>query len=478
MSQARTLQSSVQKTVQKGAVWLLGRMQKRVPYSPSNHFLEGPFAPLREEHSSDALSVTGTIPHELDGLLTRIGPNPLHVENPATYHWFLGDGMVHGLRIKDGKALWYRNRYVGSDSVSRHFGRQPAAGSRRGVSDVVNTNIIGHGGSLWALVEAGSYPVELDAELNTVKHGLFDSTVQNGFTAHPHTDPDSGELHAICYDGFVHNKVRYLVIDKNRLVRRNVAIPVKHGPMMHDCAITEKNVLLLDLPVTFSVATALKGAGLPYAWNPSHQARVGRLPREGEAEDIRWFALDEPCFVFHSCNAFEKENGDTVLDVVVHERMFDKSLQGPEEQQVTFERWTLQENSGRVQRDVISRETQEFPRLDERRTGKPYRYAYAVGIDIANPAPNALLRHDLQTGESTRHVYGEGWMSGEVVFVPKHAEAKENEGWLLSYVHRIDGGNSRVVILDAENIEAEPVAVIELPVRVPLGFHGNWIASQ
>lgn len=144
---------------------------------------------------------------------------------------------------------------------------------------------------------------------------------------------------------------------------------------------------------------------------------------------------------------------------------------------MTFERWTLDNATGRVQRKVLSRERQEFPRLDERLTGKPYRYAYTVGIDIDRPTPNALLRHDLHTGETVRHAYGPHHISGEVVFVPAHADAAENEGWLLSYVHDINGGNSQLVILDAQDIEGAPKAVIDLPVRVPLGFHGNWIAA-
>lgn len=465
------------KLLQNTALWMLRRLQKRVPYGASNQFLEGPFAPLHNEHTETSLRITGVIPPELDGLLARIGPNPMHVENPAAHHWFMGDGMVHGLRLKDGKALWYRNRYVGVSNVTKALGRPTAPGPRRGVSDVVNTNIVGHAGRLWALVEAGAYPVEMDGELNTVRHGLFDSIFDSGYTAHPHVDPDTGELHAICYDGFVHNRVRYLVIDKNCHLRRNVDIPVHHGPMMHDCAITQGSVVILDMPVTFSVSAALKGSGLPYAWNPRHEARVGVLPREGEARDIRWFSVD-PCFVFHTCNAFDMDNGDTVLDVVVHGRMFDSaSHQGPESQAVTFERWTLDASTGRVQRKVISRESQEFPRMDERLAGKPYRYAYTVGIDIDRPAPNALLRHDMHTGDTIRHSYGSHHLSGEVVFVPRHANAAEDEGWLLSYVHDINCGSSKVVILDAQNIEGEPQAVIELPVRVPLGFHGNWIAT-
>lgn len=462
--------------LQKTSLWMLRRLQKRVPQGNANPFLEGPFAPLRDEHTETELTVTGQIPAALDGLLARIGPNPLHVDNPAAHHWFMGDGMVHGVRLQNGQALWYRNRYVGVDSVTAALGRPTVPGPRRGVSDVVNTNIVGHAGRLWALVEAGAFPVEMDANLETRRHGLFDSLFNSGYTAHPHVDPDTGELHAICYDAFVHNRLRYMVIDRHCHLRRNVEIPVRHGPMVHDCAITTDHVVILDLPVTFSVSAALKGSGLPYAWNPRHAGRVGLLPKEGEARDVRWFSVD-PCFVFHTCNAFEQDDGNTVVDVVVHSRMFDQSLQGPENQQVTFERWTLDNATGRVQRQVLSRERQEFPRLDERLTGKPYRYAYTVGIDIDRPTPNALLRHDLHTGETVRHPYGPHHISGEVVFVPAHAGAAENEGWLLSYVHDINGGNSQVVILDAQDIEGGPQAVIDLPVRVPLGFHGNWIAA-
>ena len=98
--------------------------------------------------------------------------------------------------------------------------------------------------------------------------------------------------------------------------------------------------------------------------------------------------------------------------------------------------------------------------------------------DAGQPVANSLLRHDLQTGKTLRHDYGDGWSSGEVVFVPKSAQAQEDDGWLLSYVHDLQGGHSKVVILDAQKLEQPPQAEIKLPVRVPLGFHGNWIADR
>ena len=464
--------------MERAVGWVGEQMQKRVPYNPSNTFLEGPFAPVLTETTSTELKVRGEIPPALNGMLARIGPNPLQVANPATYHWFLGDGMVHGLRLREGKALWYRNRWVGTDKAQAALGRGPLPGQRRGVSDVVNTNIIGHGGRLWALVEAGAFPVEMDAELNNVKQGLFDSTISAAFTAHPHLDPLTGEMHAICYDPLKPTTIQYLALGPDCQLRRQVDIPVRHGPMIHDCAITRSQVVILDLPVTFSLSLVVKGGGFPYQWNPQHTARVGLLPRLGGAADVRWFSV-EPCYVFHTCNAYDLDNGGAILDVVVHDRMFDRSRQGPDSKRVTFERWLLDPATLSVKRTVLSEQPQEFPRLDERLTGSPYRYAYTVGSDISagTGGSQPLYRHDLKLGRTELHSYGPHHVSGEAVFVPRSATAGEDEGWLLSYVYDLAEHRSAVVILNADDIGGEPQAVIELPVRVPLGFHGNWIAD-
>ena len=87
-----------------------------------NPYLNGNYAPVREEITAVDLDVTGTIPSYLDGRYLRIGPNPIGDPDPARYHWFLGAGMAHGLRLRDGKAHWYRNRWVRSADVSRKLG--------------------------------------------------------------------------------------------------------------------------------------------------------------------------------------------------------------------------------------------------------------------------------------------------------------------------------------------------------------------
>jgi len=457
--------------------WGSRQIQKRVPYSPANRYLEGPYAPVQSETTETRLPVRGQLPHELQGILTRIGPNPLQVPNPAIYHWFTGDGMVHGVRMSDGAAQWYRSRWVGTDSVNQRLGRPRVPGPRHGVSDVVNTNLIGHAGSLWALVEAGAVPVELDRELNTVRHSYFATALPRAYTAHPHRDPHTGELHAICYDSMSLSTVRYVVVDSHGFVSRDVAIPVRHGPMIHDCAITDKHVVIFDLPITFSFGALLHGATFPYAWNGRHPARVGLLPRTGNLDELRWFEV-EPCQVFHTVNACELDDGSVTVDAVVYHRAFDRSRQGLETSQTRLERWRLDATSGGVERKVFSECKQEFPRCDERRVAQPYRYAYTIGIDVENTRPQPAYQHDLETGNVSRHDFGPHHVPSEAVFIPRTADAAEDDGWLASYVYDTDADRSSVVILNARDFAGEPQAVIDLPVRVPITFHGNWIADR
>jgi carotenoid cleavage dioxygenase len=198
--------------MERAVNWVARTARKRVPYSATNRYLEGPYAPVQTEVTETALVVSGTLPPELNGLYAHIGPNPMEVTNPANHHWFLGDGMVHGVRLREGKALWYRNRWIGTDTVQQRLRRPLAPGPRRGVDDTVNTNIIGHAGRIWALVEAGTLPVELDSVFNTLGHGLFAAPQTRGFAAHPHRDPQTGELHAVCYDVMIQNRLDYVVI--------------------------------------------------------------------------------------------------------------------------------------------------------------------------------------------------------------------------------------------------------------------------
>lgn len=465
----------------KGVMTIAEFNRNRLKSDDPNPYLEGIHKPLPSETTLTDLRVTGAIPAELDGRYIRIGPNPITPPNPGTYHWFTGDGMVHGVRLKAGKAEWYRNRWIRSCAVSEALGEAPVPGPHEPPFDIVNTNVLGHAGKTWALVEAGGCPVQIDDELNTIAYDPWDGTLKGGsYTAHPHVDTVTGELHAICYSAQNLTEIRHVVVDTSGKVRREEPIAVQHGPSIHDCMITQKYVIVLDMPVTFSLKALISGQGFPYRWNPRHKPRVGLLAKDGKGSDTIWCDID-PCYVFHPCNAYDNPDGTVTFDAAVHASVFDEGEHGPEGMTVPFERWQIDPAARRVSRQVVDPDPQEFPRANETRTGLPYRYAYTLGLprsgDPAEPNEARLLKHDMAEGTRQVHDFGPGRVAGEFVFVPAKGAMAEDHGWLMGYVINPAEATSALVILDARNFEGPPQAEVHIPQRIPPGFHGNWVPA-
>ncbi|MCB0977026.1 MAG: carotenoid oxygenase family protein [Acidimicrobiales bacterium] len=443
-------------------------------------YLQGPFAPIDTEYTSFDLDVTGNLPPELDGRYLRNGPNPIAETDPANYHWFLGDGMVHGIRLRDGRAEWYRNRWVRSRNVSNVLGEEAKPGERHSDMDTANTNVIGHAGRTYAIVEAGARPVELSEELETICHTDLSGGLPHGYTAHPKRDPRTGELHAISYWWGRPDVVEYTVIDSAGAVTKRVDVPVPGGPMIHDCSITERYVVVYDLPVAFDVDAAMGGARFPYTWQPGRAARVGLLPRDGAVAELRWFEV-EPCYVFHPLNAWD--DGDrVVLDVVRHPKIFDVDRLGPNEGPPMLWRWTVDCSSGKVTEEQLDDQSLEFPRVDERRVGLPHRFGWGTAFgppdgEAGLSHPIGLVRYDTRTGAREVVDFGPGRLPGELVFVPRSADAAEDDGWYMTIVSDLASGRGELVVLDAGAPGEGPVARVHLPTRVPMGFHGNWVPT-
>jgi len=468
------VEALIRAAVIKGVEAVAAANRAHLPARDAHPFLSGIHRPMEEELTLADLEVTGSIPPALEGRYLRIGPNPIAAD-PASYHWFIGDGMVHGIAIKGGRALWYRNRWIRSQAVAQALGKPPAPGPRHGGFDTVNTNVVDVAGRTFALVEAGSFPVELSDDLESQAYNPFDGTLAGSFTAHPHRDPLTGEQHAICYEGTRPGEIRHVMINAAGRVVREQPIAVKHGPMIHDCAITARYVVILDLPVTFSMATLIGGHGFPYRWNPHHQARVGLMPRGGTQAEAIWCAVD-PAYVFHVANAFDQPDGSVELDVVAYPTMFAGEHGGPDARPRGLERWTVDPAARTVAVRTLDGAAQEFPRIDERRFGQPYRYAYSLALEEREgfAIGGRLYRHDVETGHRQIHDFGPGCRPGEFVFVPAHADAKEDEGWLVGLVIDAVADTTDLAIIDARRFEDAPIARMHLPHRVPPGFHGNW----
>ena len=443
----------------------------------SNPFLAGNLAPVDIETTAFDLQVTGKLPGELTGRYLRNGPNPIGEVNPDSYHWFLGSGMVHGIRINDGKAEWYRNRWVRDRNVAKSLGEQapPSDWPADHAQFASNTNVIGHAGATWALVEGGSPPIEMNYELETVRVSNFANTLPQAFSAHPKRDPRTGELHVMAYWWGWGNQVQYLVVGVDGKVRRTVDIALPSGPMMHDCAITEKYVLIFDLPCLFNLDLAMSGRSFPYIWNADYTARVGLLPREGVASDIKWVEINS-CYIFHPLNAYDAPDGTVVLDAARHEKMFDVEQRGPNEGFPTLDRWVLNPKTGKATEQRLDDRPQEFPRMNESLIGMQHNFGYLAGIsDVFRQAD--LIKQDLakKTTQVRHDVKNFGY--GEPVFIARNDAKSEDDGYVMALRHNTETDLSDLVVLDAQDFCGEPVAIVQLPARVPNGFHGNWIAD-
>lgn len=444
---------------------------------PTNRYLMGNFAPVKDELTETDLAVEGAIPPELNGRLLRNGPNPI-APDPASYHWFTGDGMLHAVELHDGKAASYRNRWVRTDQACDLLGEIPPPGQPADVfpagSSVANTHVVAHAGKIFALVEV-CLPTQVRPDLSTVGRFDFGGKLHSPMTAHPKIDPVTGEMLFFGYDAFGPPWLRYHVVNADGELVRSEDIDIRGPSMVHDFGITERNVVFLDLPVVFDF-DLLGQRPFPAEWKPEYGARVGVMPRDGGNDDVRWFDV-ELCYVFHPLNAYDDGDDRVVIDVARHPKMFATDIYGPAEQPPTLDRWTIDRSAGKVIEERLDDRPQEFPRVDERVVGRRHRYGYSshFGIDDTGIAFGGLLKHDLSTGAVATRSFGPGTHAGEAVFAPASGTAGEDEGWVLSVVYDEARNGSDLLILDATDFAGPEVARVRLPQRVPFGFHGWWL---
>src|SRR5215203_6169762 len=223
----------------------------------------GHIAPVANEIDAVDLPVDGALPPELTGRYLRNGPNPLPGEPSG--HWFTGHGMVHGIRLRDGRAEWYRNRWVRTKALAGESMIGPTGRVDHSVG-VANTHVIAHAGRTMALVES-SFPHVLTPDLGTVGPFDFDGRLTTAMTAHPKTDPVTGELHFFGY-GFAPPFLTYHRLSAAGELVTSAEITVPGPTMMHDFAITHRHAVRLG--------RLLRGPDRGHAAGPAGRGAVVR----------------------------------------------------------------------------------------------------------------------------------------------------------------------------------------------------------
>lgn len=431
----------------------------------------GALAPLAQETDTVALTVTGDIPAELNGVLLRNGPNPLSgkFDSHDLLSWWPEAAMFHGTYFKDGKVTRYRNKWA----RTRRWGHYHQSDNIDALLDTnPSINIISHAGELLALAEGGM-PLAINPDLDSIGASQHEG-IKDGITAHPKKDPLTGELMTFRAD-WNQPWLTYGVTGPNGDELYSTTIDVPAPMMMHDMAITSTHSLLFDLGVAYDFSMLEQGFNIPLRWHDNRPGRIGVIPRHGG--QIQWIEID-PCFIQHISNAYNKDDTTIVVDAVRYPWYLRVSATqtgyDPNPLGVLW-RYCLDLKNGTATEHAIDHHGIEFPRINESLIGQNYRYLYAAE-QPTDEEIRGIVRYDVTTGSTQKHVIAAGDQNGEPVFIPRTNATTEDDGWLMVYVYRKNTDRSDLMILDASNLSAEPLALIHLPQRVPAGFHATWVA--
>lgn len=460
----------------------------------TNPFLSGRFAPVHREIDTTDVRVEGDLPTDLTGAYVRNGPNAKFPPLGSYTYPMEGDGMLHGVWLEGG-TVRYKNRWVRTRSMEAEeragkaiFGglMTPAFVDQSLLGDDPDPgwpirldafiNIVNHAGRYLAL-EEGTPPYEVTADLETIGRDDFGGALPDGMCAHPKIDPRTGEMVVFRYDVQA-PFLTWAVIGRDGTVTRPATPiePVDVGYMVHDCALTERYLVMVIGPLTFDLEAAFSG-GQVLKWQPELGTRIALVPRDGGA--TTWIHTDA-FWVWHFANAYEAE-GKVLVDF--------PSWSAPgflvPGQMVTgaYQRAVIDPTAGTAQLTVIHDTPSEFPRIDDRLLGDRHRYVTVTRSSGALPVGaehDVLARIDLETGEWVEHAPGASL--GEVVFAPRDGSGGDGatgelDGYYLTYGTSLDDGHSALYVWDAADFPSAPRARVIVPQRIPNGLHGNWFPA-
>ncbi|RID50280.1 hypothetical protein BRARA_H01021 [Brassica rapa] len=491
------------------------------PSRPSvdpKHVLSGNFAPVLDElPPTECEIIHGSLPPSLDGAYIRNGPNPQFLPR-GPYHLFDGDGMLHAIRIRNGKATLcsrfvktYKynvekqagaqvipNVFSGFNGVTASVARgaltalRVLAGQYNPVNGIglANTSLAFFCNRLFALGESDlPYAVRLTdtGDIETIGRFDFDGKLEMSMTAHPKTDPQTGETFAFRYSP-VPPFLTFFRFDSTGKKQRDVPVYSLTSPsFVHDFAITKRHTIFAEIQIVMrmNIMDLVLEGGSPVGADNRKTPRLGVIPRyAGDDSEMKWFEV--PGFnIIHAINAWDENDGNTVVLIAPNVMSIEHTLERMDLVHSLVEKVKIDLVTGIVTRHPISARNLDFAVINPAFLGRRSRYVYAA---IGDPMPkiSGVVKLDVSKGDRgdctvARRMYGPGCYGGEPFFVardPGDQEAEEDDGYVVTYVHDEVAGESKFLVMDAKSPELEIVAAVRLPRRVPYGFHGLFVKES
>ncbi len=467
-----------------------------------NPYLNGAWEPTDTEWTASTpdLKVTGEVPRDLAGIYLRNGHNQIHAPM-GKYHPFDGDGMVHAMRFEEGR-VEYRNRWIRTTGflAEQAAGRslwpgiiEPRRAVLRGwgsigaMKDNAGTDVIVHAGKAIVAMSQCSEPYRLDPfTLETLGPDpqWARRLGQRGICSHFQVDEHTGEMMFFNY-GEQPPYMNYGVVSAdNQLVHYEpIELPGARWP--HDLGMTERHCVLHDLPMFFDQEGLARGQHR-LKFHRDVPARFGVIPRFGTNRDVRWFEA-MPCYILHLANCYE-QGDEVVMEGCIQTNPVPDLSHLPKEgyarmlalldmrlQETRMHRWRFNLKTGQTREEDLDDEVTEFPMVNGRHKGRPYRYAYNAHMTPGFWHLDGLKRYDLKTGATQTWRAPEGCYVSEAPFAPRVGARAEDDGYLVTFMNDAARRRASCAVFDAQDITRGPVCEIELPGFIPLGAHAYWM---
>lgn len=458
--------------------------------------MNGAWTPNFVELDAEELEVIGTLPTDIDGIYIRNTENPVQ-EPIGNYHPFDGDGMLHTMTFRDGKAR-YQNRFIRTRGFEAEQeagealwtgiannpakSKRPGWGAQGGIKDSSSTDVVVHAGKILTTFWQCGEGYRLDPH-TLEQEGIVGWAPIDGISAHTKVDENSGEMLFFNYSKHAPYQ-HYGVVDKHNKLVHYTPVPLPGPRLPHDMAFSEHYSILPDFPL-FWDPEQLKNGRHHVTYFPELKSRFAILPRFGKAEDVRWFETD-PTYVLHWGNAFE-EGDEIVLDGYFQDEPDPQPLPGlppavgkmmanidEHSFQSKLHRWRFNLKTGEVTEQHLDERVLEFGTFNQRYAGRKSRYLYSTWSKPGWFLFSGIVKHDLETGESWQLPFGDERYGSEAPFAPRMNAKDEDDGYLVSFITDMIEDRSECILVDAKDIEAGPVCRIVLPHRISSGTHATW----
>lgn len=461
--------------------------------------------PSRIEADIYDLVVTGELPAEIRGSWYQSVPDPQYPPMLGDDTFLSGDGMVRMFRFENG-CVDFKQRYVRTERWQNEraarrslhgryrnpFTDDPSVrGKGRGAA---NTTPVWHGGRLLALKE-DSRGWQVDPHtLETLGEWDYEGKLRSQtMSAHTRRDSETGELYFYGYEasGLATRDVAFCVADRDGRLVREEWFQAPYCSMMHDFAVTKEHVIFPVFPNTADFER-IKAGGPHWIYEPGKDAFVGIMPRDGHVTDMRWFRRPGGS-AYHFMNGYT-EGSRVHLDfglANVNPFPFIRADSGirmePRDIRSNYVRWTFDlSKPGEQFEESIIGPPGDMPRIAERDHMVDYDVGYYQRFDpqvgpplIAGPVGagfNTVTRIEVKSGRLRNLAMDQRSTVQEHVHIPSRIPG--HEGYLAFIVDLHDRNESEVFVVEAEHLERGPIARIEVPFRLRIGVHGNWVPAE